>query len=751
MTRSSESENEQRLAANKRISPLLLIITVYVVLAVTYTIFTPAFEGPDEPQHFAYISWLVRTNSFPPQGERAQETGIEQESSQHPLYYFLASLPAWLVDIDNPPIVYRPNPNFVGPLPREYPDNDNRAIHYVDDGQPLAGGWLALYLARGVTMAFGALLIAAVFGLGRQIAPSEPQFAALAALLVAVMPQTIFLGSVISNDIPVAALGAVTLWSLALLIRRGYSHRRAALLGAAFGLAVLTKVSALALAAPIGLGLLWMQQRERQSARQFVTMSVITAGTALLISGWWFARGWMLYGSPLGLETHDVTAWAIVDPRDVDQAWRRWWEVFRSFWIWLGWGTVRPDFRVYYVLFVLALLALPGVVVAFWRRWQRHNGPLLDMDSRLLILNAMTLFFVALMLEIWMRRVVAPYGRLLYPALGAIAVLLVAGWWSIHRRFPLVPIAFIFVVAVLMPAQVLRPAYAPPEPLSEEQVAALGPSLNLRFGPTAEDAFAELIEVRVQERSVVSGGLIPVRVCYRTLKAAERDYSLLLQVIGPEDRFIAGRRTYPGLGNYPTSQWKPGQVICERVQIATQQNLPVEPLVYQVEVGMIDSENNERVPIFDEAGNQWPVAFVDRVRVYSESLTESVAATAVEGGSALQLVDHAISGQQWRAGETHDFVLYWVASSPVARDYQTFVHLRSSQGELVAQADGAPLGGWYPTSWWPANEVIADERAFPLPADVPEGAYDLFVGMYDLSDGQRGSTEYNLGKIFVEQ
>jgi hypothetical protein len=34
---------------------------------------------------------------------------------------------------------------------------------------------------------------------------------------------------------------------------------------------------------------------------------------------------------------------------------------------------------------------------------------------------------------------------------------------------------------------------------------------------------------------------------------------------------------------------------------------------------------------------------------------------------------------------------------------------------------------------------------------VPEGAYDLFVGMYDLSDGQRGSTEYNLGKIFVEQ
>ncbi|HZD10570.1 MAG TPA: hypothetical protein VE553_04440 [Candidatus Binatia bacterium] len=751
MTRSSKKEIWQRLATIGQTRILLLILTIYLGLAVLYTLYTPPFEGPDEPQHFAYISWLIRTGSLPPQGERATETGIEQESSQHPLYYFLASLPARLVNMDEPAIVFRPNPNFVGPLPREYPDNDNRAIHYPGDAKPLAGGWLALYLARAVTMAFGLLLIVAVYGLGREVAPLQPRFALRAASLVAVIPQTIFLGSVVSNDIPVAALGGVTLWALAHLVRHGYSLRPALWLGAALGLAILTKVSALALLAPVGLGLLWLLRRERQTARQFLTMSAAVAGTALLLSGWWFIRGWLLYGSPLGLETHDATSWAIVDPQDVDEAWRRWWEVFRSFWIWLGWGTVRPDVRLYRVLFILALLALVGLALALWRRWRReHRRLLLALGSQLMLLNLIALASTALTLEVWMRRVVAPYGRLLYPALGAVVVLLVAGWSSIERRFPLIPITFLFFVAVLMPEQVMRPAYAPPQPLSEEEVAAFNPSLRLRFGPTSEEAFAELWEVRVLENSVPVGGLIPVRVCWHTLRRAERDYSLLLQVIGPENRFIAGRRTYPGLGTYPTSQWEPDQVFCERVQIATQEKLQVEPLVYQLEVGMIDSETNKRVPIFDEAGNEWPVAFVDRVHVYSESLTRSVAADEVSGGSALQLLDYAVPNRHWQSGASNTFSLYWVAATPVDRDYQTFVHLRATPEAIpVAQADGAPLGGWFPTSWWPVDQVIVDERTFSVPAETPEGTYGLYVGLYDLSDGQRGSPEYHLGQITV--
>lgn len=88
---------------------------------------------------------------------------------------------------------------------------------------------------------------------------------------------------------------------------------------------------------------------------------------------------------------------------------------------------------------------------------------------------------------------------------------------------------------------------------------------------------------------------------------------------------------------------------------------------------------------------------------------------------------------------------------PLPGDYQTFVHLRDpANGQNVAQADGPPLAGWYPTSWWPAGEAVTDWRNFPLPADLPPGRYRLVVGFYDLAGQQRVGQEFDLGLVEVQ-
>jgi hypothetical protein len=120
--------------------PLLAIIVIYILLGLWYMRVIPPFEGPDEPQHFAYAIWLAQGKGLPPLGDEVLETDIQQEAGQPPLYYLLASLIIRLVDIDNPPAEYRPNPYFTAPLDREVPDNDNRAIHYLTDASPLVGG-----------------------------------------------------------------------------------------------------------------------------------------------------------------------------------------------------------------------------------------------------------------------------------------------------------------------------------------------------------------------------------------------------------------------------------------------------------------------------------------------------------------------------------------------------------------------------------------------------------------------------------
>jgi hypothetical protein len=69
--------------------------------------------------------------------------------------------------------------------------------------------------------------------------------------------------------------------------------------------------------------------------------------------------------------------------------------------------------------------------------------------------------------------------------------------------------------------------------------------------------------------------------------------------------------------------------------------------------------------------------------------------------------------------------------------------------EVMAQADGPPLAGWYPTSWWSAGELIKDVRPFPLPPDMRPGQYNLVVGFYDLLSGERFGSEYFLGTVEV--
>ncbi|MFW6069746.1 MAG: ArnT family glycosyltransferase, partial [bacterium] len=723
--------------------PLALIALGYVALAIVYNVYTPPYEGPDEPQHFAYVLWLVQEGRFPPQGDAAWDTPVEQEASQPPLYYLLASIPARLVDLDDPAPTFRPNPNFVGPFPRDFFDNDNRAIHY--SRPPLRGGWLAFYMARGVSTAFGLLLVASAFGLARQVWPQRPRRVWLVTLFVAAIPQVIYLGSVVSNDVPVAALGTLTLWQLAVLLRGDRRPHRALLLGLAFGLAVLAKVSALTLSIPLAAGLLWLWRAERRPLREVVHIGLWIAVAAFVVAGWWFVRSWLLYGSPLGLETHDATAWAIADVEELDRGWRRWWEVFRSFWIWLGWGTVRPDFRAYYVLFLLALLAVPGLVLDVARRWRAGTW---RRDGVLLAVLLVAVLAVALFLEVWMRRVVAPYGRLLYPALGAIAVLLVHGWTVLHRRLALAPIGFLLALALVAPPAIIAPAYAPPQTLSPQEIAALEPSLDLHFGPSPEETFARLVRVQPLQRSVDAGTLAPIEICWETLGAADRDYSVLVQIVGPHNQLVGSRRTYPGLGTYPTSRWSAGDVFCDVVNVLTRESLE-RTLVYNVEVAMLDHESEERLPIYDGDGALWEVAFLDRIRVESandEGRTPSLPAPS----PALQLTGYDLEARQWQPGDEYSLTLRWVAASPPESDYQVFVHLRDPRsGEPVAQADGPPLDGWYPTSWWPVEQQIVDERVFPLPQEVAPGSYELVVGFYDLHSGQRVGQEHTLGAVEV--
>jgi hypothetical protein len=87
--------------------------------------------------------------------------------------------------------------------------------------------------------------------------------------------------------------------------------------------------------------------------------------------------------------------------------------------------------------------------------------------------------------------------------------------------------------------------------------------------------------------------------------------------------------------------------------------------------------------------------------------------------------------------------LYWLADRPLKTNYTVFVHLVDPSGNKLSQIDVAPRSGTYPTSLWPTGEVVVDELALALPADLPPGEYSLRVGLY-LQQGTEAHTAFTL-------
>jgi 4-amino-4-deoxy-L-arabinose transferase-like glycosyltransferase len=81
--------------------------------------------------------------------------------------------------------------------------------------------------------------------------------------------------------------------------------------------------------------------------------------------------------------------------------------------------------------------------------------------------------------------------------------------------------------------------------------------------------------------------------------------------------------------------------------------------------------------------------------------------------------------------------LYWHVLAPMKISYTVFTHLLDANGQLWAQKDNPPVRGSYPTTDWRTGETIVDKYDIVIPPDAPAGQYELEVGLYDATTGQR--------------
>ena len=269
---------------------LVAIVLLYLALALTYSILTPAGEANDEIDHVQYIEHIARTGTIP----RISLTN-GHESHQPPLYYLVAA--AWQDLLQIHPF------NFAPPLSSSTRAGPNLKLSHRYTAQEHEAA-VAIHELRLLSILFGLATVVLTFVAG-MLATKKASISLMAAAAVALVPKQLLVSSMVTNDSLVIALGSLSLVLLLKWIRleperQGRGHWLSAVLGISLGAAALAKFSSLPLTGITVLIVVGVSAvRARRAGLLHLLDPVILTASFLVISGWWFIRNNDLYGQYL--------------------------------------------------------------------------------------------------------------------------------------------------------------------------------------------------------------------------------------------------------------------------------------------------------------------------------------------------------------------------------------------------------------------------------------------------------------------
>jgi len=247
-----------------------LIVLAWLVLCARNLLRLPLYLGMDSSSHYAYVDFLLEQGTLPlaPDGP---------QMFQPPLFYLLAAPLQWLF-----------SRLLEGDLAR-------LALRVLP---MLAGMALAVLATRCAVVCF----------------PERRDLRLTATVIGGLLPVNFYMALVVGNE-PLAGLliGCVVLGCFAMLrtptaaLEGGpapsttppaLNSTRALLLGALFGLALLTKVTALLLLPAVGLALLCASGRDTPDLARSARAALLFAAAALAVAGWYFLRNQLELGTP---------------------------------------------------------------------------------------------------------------------------------------------------------------------------------------------------------------------------------------------------------------------------------------------------------------------------------------------------------------------------------------------------------------------------------------------------------------------
>ncbi len=711
-----------------------LILLAFVALTTAWNVLIPPYENLDELEHAEVVRHILVTDRLPVH-DQAEALGfhVRQEASQPPLYHILAAGWSRLLGLPTTPHTPSLVPGAVvacGPAGTFYNKATWKHDPFARDAM-WQGSLLTLHGQRAFSTLLQVTTLIGVWTLARRIF-TDGTVAEMATVLVAFNPQFQLLAAGVNNDntvIPLATWGLVVgfdLWY------RGPTWRRSLLFGILSGLAALSKLSGLGLIGVGGLALLVRTVERRTAFRDAVTHGLMIVLPAALLMSPWLVRNIRLYGDPTALAPMLAKVGTRGTPIALGEA---------RLMLLSYWGQLPCSFyprALYWPYLLLMAAGLIGLVLG-WRRMARRRRAMIALC---------TIWFTVIVVA-WIRWdmiTAATGGRLLFPAIAAMAMLLAAGWHEISPRLvrvwaALLPVwALIVLIAgpitMLAPPALMPATTVPPNPMA---ASFAGDVLLLGHA-------AEIIQPRAACLLISSAYCAPTLDLTLYWQAAEpiaSDLTMVIQLVSPIPGATDLRFNYnhwPGRGNLPTSAWPVGPVIRDHYRLP----LPTSAAATQawrLDIAFVDPATSERVPVTVDGQDASSSLTLTLLRVpdgqpaslQDNQLSAPVSFT-VPGASLPTILLQAATATRDADGNWVVTVL-WENVAPIDTDVVTFVHAYDDNGQLLGTGDGPPRQGAFPPHLWEPGDRIAGTHTITL--DPETRPAHIAVGLYLPTSGQR--------------
>jgi 4-amino-4-deoxy-L-arabinose transferase-like glycosyltransferase len=710
---------------------MAVVLVGFIVLALAASIINPLHEATDELRHFRFVRYIVQEKGLPVQGE----TACSAQGHHPPLFYATAALLTGWVENGGDVCHNLPtNPFWAYRYWEVGNDNKNQYIHYTaEEGFPWHGPALAAHLTRMVNILFGAGTVWLTYLIGRAMWEKRPFLAVAGAAFVAFNPMFVYMAGAINNDVVAAFSGAAVTLGCVQLWRdpRGLSWRWGLILGALYSLALMSKFNLAAIALPIGLTMTWVAWRKKQW-QLWLQTGLIVVGVTAVLTGWWFVRNQILYGEPTGVERL-TELWGVRDPSEsfwlavyeLDYAWTSLWGRF-------GYGQIPLPEVMYDGLLWLTIVAGLGYGLAVMRG---ETAELKATAFPLFLLLLNVAIFFGVLFNYLLISPAGPMGRFFFPALPSLSILLAYGFSHYAALFvgvgkrPYLADPWLAVIlnggmalmTIIAFGSYLRPAYALPPTFGTETLP----------NPTHAQ-FNSLVTLRgyhMHNDTVRPGEAIDLDLYWEVTGQPPGDYLLFVHLLDDNGLMIAQRDTHPGLGNFPTRNWQPGDRFVESVRLV------VPETAYTPDMGRLSVgyyvPGAYRLAVQDGEGNSLGDALeLGRVSIapqpgpYPNSLAQNF-------NNHVRLLGYEYNKRTFAPYDVLAVTLYWEALHAELPDLEVRIGIRDEAGKEVIYHSARPQNGAAPTNSWQAGDVVEDTHLIDLGTSLAPGWYHVEVMLRD--------------------